>query len=69
MTTTEFKRRANEFFIRHELSLRYGQAQMVYLNGVNPTLCKSVPDWADPSYDDSKVEDFYQHLEQFHNTI
>lgn len=64
MTLTEFRRNATEFFVNHQPSLRYGQATMVYLNGVNTTLYNNVPDWANPFYDDKKVEMFYQHLEE-----
>ena len=63
MTLTEFRRNANDFFHKNSQKMRYGQAIMVYLNGVNNVIYNGVPDWADPFYDNGRVEMLYQYLE------
>ncbi len=42
---------------------------MVYLNGVNNVIYNGVPDWADPFYDNGRVEMLYQYLETVWTSI
>ncbi len=62
MTFTQFRLSAKEFFIKNENTLRFGEALMIYLQGVSPYHYKNIPDYANPFYDDTKVDEFFNYL-------
>jgi hypothetical protein len=62
MTFSDFRLSAKEFFIEYGSVLRYGQALMIRLNGTSPYLYKSIPDYANPFYDDNRADEFFNYL-------
>lgn len=62
MSFNDFRLSAKEFFIKYENVLRYGQALMIRLYGASPYLYKNIPDEANPFYDDTLVDDFFNYL-------